>query len=461
MRRWWIVPVLVALLLATATPIATAQSFPFCPPGQVPVFVFGFKALSDALGETMGDPLECEHAEPGTGDAHQQTSKGLSFYRKSTNTPTFTNGWEHWALTAEGMVYWTGTSIDPPGVVVPRAAPLPTPVHTPRPAATPVPTPQPTPTQASRSVPSWVPAQYCDRVGSVEFDCGAVTFVPLGQTVRIAVQNIGCLYPAISVGCSTIPSDQFIEVTVLQVERNVRGEGDTDPREEAVLARVRVRYVDGPLGRTYDGLAIPDTLDGWRTTDGRKGRNNYGPRRRPGLSSLKYGETGEGWVGGFIPAGVEFVMVARSGEHDYVFFGMTGATATPAAAATSTGNIVQAGPAAPTATPRPAATATPVPRQGPVTVSGTSSKKTESFRLVGGDYKVRWSANPSGYSCYFGAELRSVDVLGVYELMVNEVLDGSKGTTRGDTTVHALEPGTYYVDVDTTGCTWSITLEKL
>ena len=45
-----------------------------------------------------------------TGDSHQQTSSGLSFYRKRTNTPTFTNGSEHWALTRDGLVTWTGSS---------------------------------------------------------------------------------------------------------------------------------------------------------------------------------------------------------------------------------------------------------------------------------------------------------------------------------------------------------------
>ncbi len=87
---------------------------PYCGPGQVPEFVFGFAALADALGATMGEPTECQHTDPGSGDALQQTTTGLSFYRASTNTPTFTNGAEHWALTANGLVYWTGDSIDPP-----------------------------------------------------------------------------------------------------------------------------------------------------------------------------------------------------------------------------------------------------------------------------------------------------------------------------------------------------------
>jgi hypothetical protein len=44
----------------------------------------------------------------------QETSTGLAFYRASTNTPTFTDGFQHWALTAFGLVNWTGAAIDPP-----------------------------------------------------------------------------------------------------------------------------------------------------------------------------------------------------------------------------------------------------------------------------------------------------------------------------------------------------------
>ena len=109
----------VSVAFAAATPVLAA---PYCAPGQEPVYVFGFKALHDILGEQIGDPLECEHTEASTGDAHQQTSKGLSFYREITNTPTFTNGWDHWALTAQGLVYWTGSSIDPPGTKIPTSA---------------------------------------------------------------------------------------------------------------------------------------------------------------------------------------------------------------------------------------------------------------------------------------------------------------------------------------------------
>ena len=103
---------LIALLAPSGS--ASAQSAPFCDAGKSPEFVFGFKDLRAAVGEPMGQAMECEHAEATTGDSHQATSTGLSFYRKRTNTPTFTNGTEHWALTRDGLVTWTGSSIEPP-----------------------------------------------------------------------------------------------------------------------------------------------------------------------------------------------------------------------------------------------------------------------------------------------------------------------------------------------------------
>jgi uncharacterized protein YkwD len=100
--------------LLMLVPPVMAQAAPHCEPGEPVAFVLGFAALQARLGDSMGQPLECEHANAENGDALQQTSTGLAFYRKSTNTPTFTTGFEHWALTAFGMVYWTGESIDPP-----------------------------------------------------------------------------------------------------------------------------------------------------------------------------------------------------------------------------------------------------------------------------------------------------------------------------------------------------------
>ncbi len=99
---------------AGAARVAAQTAETQCAPGQSPQFVLGFADMQAMLGETMGQPTTCEFPDPnGTGDVHQQTSTGLAFWRKSTNTPTFTNGAEHWANTPTGWVYWTGTSIDP------------------------------------------------------------------------------------------------------------------------------------------------------------------------------------------------------------------------------------------------------------------------------------------------------------------------------------------------------------
>jgi hypothetical protein len=97
-------------------PAPPAEGFgAFCPADLGPEFAFGFATLSATLGEVMGAPMSCEHGDPaGSGDVLQETTTGLAFYRVSTNTPTFTDGWNHWGLTPEGMVYWTGSSIDPP-----------------------------------------------------------------------------------------------------------------------------------------------------------------------------------------------------------------------------------------------------------------------------------------------------------------------------------------------------------
>jgi hypothetical protein len=96
------------------TPLAgPAPTVDTCPPGQAPTFVFGFAGLKERLGARMGDPLSCERPGP-EGDALQQTTTGMARYRKTTNTPSFTSGDEHWALTDRGLVHWLGQSLDPP-----------------------------------------------------------------------------------------------------------------------------------------------------------------------------------------------------------------------------------------------------------------------------------------------------------------------------------------------------------
>src|SRR6266498_943004 len=113
-------PLLLTFAVACASVVptssVTAATAPYCSSNQLPVFVFGFAELSAQLGPLMGEPIECEHQNSTNGDTLQATTTGLAFYRKSTNTATFTDGTDHWALTDQGLVSWTGSSIDPPGV---------------------------------------------------------------------------------------------------------------------------------------------------------------------------------------------------------------------------------------------------------------------------------------------------------------------------------------------------------
>jgi hypothetical protein len=130
------VAIVAALFVVRATDVSAAG---FCDPGVAPKYQFGFAVLRSLVGDVMGEPLECEHANNSNGDTLQATSTGgLAFYRKSTNTPTFTDGVTHWGLTDNGLVTWTGSSIDPPGVTPPpRTPPTEAPVAAARPLGRP------------------------------------------------------------------------------------------------------------------------------------------------------------------------------------------------------------------------------------------------------------------------------------------------------------------------------------
>ena len=84
-----------------------------CQPDR-PAFYYGFADLRANLGNIMGSPVECEHSIHVNGDTSQRTTTGYAYYRKSDNVPTFTNGWDHWALTTGGLVHWSGYVVDPP-----------------------------------------------------------------------------------------------------------------------------------------------------------------------------------------------------------------------------------------------------------------------------------------------------------------------------------------------------------
>lgn len=107
---------LIALLAASlASPgSAAAQGTPHCPPGQAAQFLFGIGELRERLGPTMGAPIECEHVNPENGDTIQNTTTGLAYYRPEINTPMFTDGQTHWALSQNQVIMWRNGSVVPP-----------------------------------------------------------------------------------------------------------------------------------------------------------------------------------------------------------------------------------------------------------------------------------------------------------------------------------------------------------
>ena len=92
----------------TATPAA-----PWCLPNQRPTFSFGFADLNQDLGAVMGQPTECEHGVPSSGDTLQRTTTGVAFYQWCLNTSTFTRGPDHWTGLRGGILHWTDSDPRP------------------------------------------------------------------------------------------------------------------------------------------------------------------------------------------------------------------------------------------------------------------------------------------------------------------------------------------------------------
>ena len=114
--------IMAALATVLQAPARAAQLHDACPAGQAPTFAAGFAVLQEAIGATMGDPVECERGDLASGDTFQRTTTGLAVYRADTNTAMFTTGRDHWAFTEQGVAHWTGWhgSAAPPGVAAAR-----------------------------------------------------------------------------------------------------------------------------------------------------------------------------------------------------------------------------------------------------------------------------------------------------------------------------------------------------
>lgn len=59
-----------------------------------------------AVGEVMGQPLECENPTGSAGDQIQATSTGTAWYRRSDRVAIFTDGYQRWEQSPDGLIYW-------------------------------------------------------------------------------------------------------------------------------------------------------------------------------------------------------------------------------------------------------------------------------------------------------------------------------------------------------------------
>ena len=91
----------------------------YCNADQLPVFSLGFADLKAYVGDAMGDPVTCEYGDPnGSADVYQDTTTGTTVFRAATSASIFTAGSDHWAITTDGPVSWSGPDIDPPADVL-------------------------------------------------------------------------------------------------------------------------------------------------------------------------------------------------------------------------------------------------------------------------------------------------------------------------------------------------------
>jgi len=217
--------VAAAALITSLLPAAAfAQTSNACASGESPRYVLGFANLEDHVGAAMGAPLTCEFPDPnGTGDVHQQTTRGLAFWRKSTNTPTFTNGWQHWGRTSLGWVEWTGSSIDPPGSAVAGTAPAIVPSTAPVVTAAPTPNPAP-PATYSTANGLKTESQLRDELSAAGYGGPWDTSSLLTAYQRATATPLPVLTGVVVVQQSTDEAGGYIDV-----------ESNLDPRKHYVL----------------------------------------------------------------------------------------------------------------------------------------------------------------------------------------------------------------------------------
>jgi peptidoglycan/xylan/chitin deacetylase (PgdA/CDA1 family) len=107
-----LLPLLLAVLLAPILPLAG---------GLVPVAAadcadgFGpdLTNLQLAVGDAMGQPIDCETPIDSAGNTIQHTSTGTAWFTLAQADALFTDGYHRWELNLDGLTYWSSPDAAP------------------------------------------------------------------------------------------------------------------------------------------------------------------------------------------------------------------------------------------------------------------------------------------------------------------------------------------------------------
>src|SRR5207248_2660512 len=93
-----VVPLMLAIVVALLPPIARLA--PVAHADCAAEFGPGLANLRNAVGEAMGQPIDCETAIDAAGDSMQHTSTGTSWFigAGAQSDAIFTDGYHRWEL---------------------------------------------------------------------------------------------------------------------------------------------------------------------------------------------------------------------------------------------------------------------------------------------------------------------------------------------------------------------------
>jgi peptidoglycan/xylan/chitin deacetylase (PgdA/CDA1 family) len=105
---------IAALCLTLIAVVPTAAGFAQVASAEcTPAFGPDLAGLQVAVGDAMGQPIDCEQPFAGSGETIQHTSTGTVFFTPAPSDAVFTDGYHRWELNADGLTYWSSPDATP------------------------------------------------------------------------------------------------------------------------------------------------------------------------------------------------------------------------------------------------------------------------------------------------------------------------------------------------------------